>query len=320
MDVLVIGGTRFVGRHLTDSLLAAGHTPTLFHRGESGTDLFPNVARIHGDRRTDIAKAAERSWDAVVDTCGYLPEELEESLTALDGKYGRYLFVSTISVYEGKGPNREEMPLKEPVSGIDKVTNETYGGLKVACETQVGVHARDKATVVRPGVIVGPYDPTDRFTYWPVRALEGGTIVRPGRNTGQTTAIDGRDLAAFMVKLLEDDRAGIFNGDNDGMTLDDIIDACRELEPSGTTHVTLTGDEIDKSGVQPWSELPLWTDGDTLCGDARRSVDEGGLILRPIVETVRDTAEWVKAEGKKRPLATGMSLEREEEVLSACGY
>ncbi|MEO8396727.1 MAG: NAD-dependent epimerase/dehydratase family protein, partial [Chloroflexota bacterium] len=216
MKILVIGGTRFVGRHFVEAALANGHEITLFNRGQSNADLFPNVANIQGDRTIDADLAALKGqhWDAVLDTCGYAPSIVRKTAELLKDAVDIYLFVSTISVYdEIMQPNADEnaalQTLKDPT--VEEVTDETYGGLKVLCEQVVDEIYGDRALQVRPGMIVGPFDPSDRYTYWDVRAAHGGEILAPGVPDRPVQMIDGRDLGKFMLLLLEQKTVGIFN-------------------------------------------------------------------------------------------------------------
>ncbi|MGZ6793532.1 MAG: NAD-dependent epimerase/dehydratase family protein, partial [Mycobacteriales bacterium] len=195
MDVLVLGGTSFVGRWVVEDLLASGHTPTLFSRGVTGTELFPGVARLVGDRESgDYAALEGSAWDAVVDVSGYVPRHVAQAGDAL-GPVGRYLFVSTGSVYDrtqaGDGMAEDSARLP-PYRESEEITGDTYGRLKVACEDDVLARWGDRATIVRPGIVAGPHDTTDRFTYWVRRAARGGRIAVPGRLDQPVQVVDAR--------------------------------------------------------------------------------------------------------------------------------
>ena len=226
MKILVIGGTRFVGRHFVDAALANGHEITLFNRGQSNADLYPNVENIQGDRTidADLEALKGKHWDAVVDTCGYVPKDVRKTAELLKDAVDIYLFISTISVYDGPMTLKDDedaklQTLADPT--VEEVTNESYGGLKVLCEQVVNELYGERALQVRPGMIVGPYDPTDRYTYWDVRAAYGGEILAPGVPDRPVQMIDGRDLGKFMVHLLEQKTVGVFNATGQILTWQD---------------------------------------------------------------------------------------------------
>src|SRR5512136_1410936 len=214
MNLLIIGGTRFVGRHLVEYALARGHTLTLFNRGQSNPDLFPRVEQLHGDRAADLSLLQDRSWDAVIDTCGYVPRIVRLSAQTLAGRTDRYVFISTVSVYAQDNPrgmdeNAPLAALKDET--IEEITSETYGGLKALCEKAVEAVYPNRALIIRPGLIVGPYDPTDRFTYWPWRTAQGGEVLAPGNPDQPQQIIDARDMARWIVQMVEAKRTGVFN-------------------------------------------------------------------------------------------------------------
>jgi 2'-hydroxyisoflavone reductase len=348
--VLVLGGTKFLGRHVVESLLARGHDVTLFHRGETGRDLFPDVERVLGDRARDLDRLpAGATWDAVVDTCGYVPGDVAASAGALRGRAARYVFVSSISVYDIAQPALDEsspmLPLPDGAPR-DVMTPPTYGPLKRLCELEaIAAFGEDRTFVVRPGLIVGPYDPTDRFTYWPVRVARGGDVVVPDDLDAPVQWIDVRDLAAFIVHAIERGLSGAVNavGPPVRATLGDLLHACRRAAASralrqaqGDTGGDMGGDAasargaarfvrvpvdvLDANGVKPWSDLPAWVPaGHGADGIAR--VDPArcvalGLVHRPLDETVRDTLRWALEERGDAPLGAGLSTEREHALLA----
>jgi len=216
LRVLVLGGTVFLGRHVVEALLARGHEVTLFHRGKRGRELFPEAERVLGDRATDLDRLpAGATWEAVVDTSAYVPAVAATSAAALRDRATRYVFVSSISVYElSQAPLNESSPTLElPAhASRDAMVPETYGPLKLLCEREVAAaFGENRTLIVRPGLIVGPYDPTDRFTYWPVRFARGGDILVPDDLDAQSPTIDVRDLAAFIVDAIERGDSGIVN-------------------------------------------------------------------------------------------------------------
>jgi 2'-hydroxyisoflavone reductase len=301
MRVLVLGGTVFVGRHLVDDALGRGHEITLFNRGQSNRDLFPQVERLRGERSGDLAPLRGRSFDAVVDTSGYLPADVRASAQLLAGQADRYLFVSSRSVYADTATPDidEEAPLAELPDGAseDELTGEAYGALKALCERAAQQAFGERCTVLRPGLIVGPHDQTNRFGYWPRRVAEGGDVLAPAPPEQPLQVIDVRDLVAFALDLLEGGRGGTYSVTTapGEITFGSLLDTC--LEAAGSDARTVWVDEafLLKREVQPWTELPLWTPGADYAGFQRGSTaraQAAGLDCRPLAETVRDTLAW----------------------------
>lgn len=324
MDILILGGTQFVGRHCAEIALARGHQVTLLHRGKTNPDLFPQATHILGDRTTDFELPAGKSWDAVIDTSGYLPRVVGASAERLAARVGRYLFVSTISVYALPVPigASEDAPMATmPESAPEEVNGETYGPLKVACEQRVLDVYGERATIVRPGLIVGPYDHTDRFTYWPVRVDRGGLVLIPGNVQMPVQWIDGRDLAAWMIMLLENDTGGIYNatGPQIPSTFGELVDTCMGLFGNDAELVPVDEEFLAQHEVQPWVDLPFWLP-DSFGGLLAVNVDRAfgaGLQCRPLVETLRDTLAWRSPSLADPPLRAGISPAREAAVVSA---
>lgn len=333
MKLLILGGTRFVGRHLVEAALARGHEPTLFNRGLSGAELFPGLDVRRGDRRADLSALARGEWDAVIDTCGYLPRELRASTGLLAGRVGRYLFISSISAYAGFAtPNDEEAgplgQLADPET--EQVDGASYGPLKAACEAVVRGRfgAADAALILRPGLIVGPHDPTQRFSYWPARlarAAEGEAVLAPGTPGDGLQFIDARDLAAFALDLLERGAGGCFNAvaGPHQWTRGELLQACAAAARVRPRWVWADDARLRALGVQPWSELPLWlpAEGDSVAFMAtpNRRALAAGLRIRPLAETVADTLAWwrgLPAEAQAFDKA-GMAPAREAELLAA---
>jgi len=214
MKILILGGTLFLGRHIIESAVRNGHEVTMFNRGRRNPELFPDVEKIQGDRDSDLAALKGRKWDAVIDTCGYIPRIVERSAEALAGNAETYLFISTISVYKdfSKPGITENSGLAHLENEADEtLTNETYGALKAHCEERVKKYFPDNSLIIRPGLIVGPNDYSDRFTYWPVRIKKGGKIIIPRNTDYPIQFIDVRDLADFAVRMIENKRTGTFN-------------------------------------------------------------------------------------------------------------
>lgn len=323
MRLLILGGTVFLGRALTDAALAGGHHVTHLNRGKSS----PPDARVEtltGDRTADLGLLAGHEWDAVIDTSGYLPQVVKRSVDALRAASERYLFVSSISVYEG-GEYGEDAQLAAPLDPVPEVmTMETYGALKAMCEGVVRKAFGDKATIVRPGLIVGPHDPTDRFTYWPVRIARGGRVVAPGRQQRRVQFIDVRDLASWMIRLLENRKSGTFNaaGPARRITMEEFLDACRAVARTGATLEWLDDDFLARHEVAPWKELPLWVpeESDEASGfldvPLRRAL-LNGLTFRKLRETIADTLTWNETRAANREWKAGLAADREEALLKA---
>jgi 2'-hydroxyisoflavone reductase len=318
--LLVLGGTKFLGRHAVDAALAAGHEVTTFTRGQTNPELFPDVEHLHGDRDGDLGALAGRTWDGVVDTSGYVPRVVRQSAELLRDAVGRYVFVSSISAYgDFSEPITEETPVAELDDPDTEEIAESYGALKAACERVVeGVYG-DRSARVRAGLIVGPFDPTDRFTYWPRRIAAGGTVLAPGEPSAPVQFVDARDLAAWLVQLALAGPGGVFNatGPAEPLTFAELLERMRAA--TGTdAEIAWTDDRLVlDAGVQPWTELPLWLPDDDYAGMARADISravDAGLAFRPLEETVLDTLAWDRTLPGERPTLTP---EREREILAA---
>jgi len=325
LRILVLGGTRFLGRHFVQAALAARHTLTLFHRGTSNPGLFPEVEHVLGDRDGGLGALAGRTWDVVLDPSGYFPRVVSASARSLAGATARYLFVSSISVYAeplavGLDEGAPVATLADPT--VETITGETYGGLKARCEQVVRDVFGDRATVVRPGLIVGPHDTTDRFPYWPRRLARGGDVLAPGRPDAPTQFVDARDLAAWMLGLFERDVPGTYNatGPASPLTLGECLTRIAAAVGGGARLTWVPEAFLREQGVQPWLEVPLWLH------EADQAMDRvsiararaAGLAFRPLEDTARDTLAWDRTRPPDaRAASPALRPEREAEVLAA---
>lgn len=325
MNILIIGGTRFVGRHLVDAARSAGHEVTLFNRGRSNPALFPDLETITGDREHDIQKLSGREWDAVIDVAGYLPRIVRLSAEALKDRVKRYVFISSISVYADnkKIGIDETYPVgKLADQSVEEITGETYGPLKALCEKTVQDIYGDRALIIRPGLIVGPYDPTDRFTYWPMRIRRGGDVVVPESPDVPVQIIDVRDLSEFIIKLIGEGASGIYNatGPDTELTLGEMIDACRRVSGSVANLHWASTEFLEEHGVQPWSDMPVWIpDTEENAGFSRVDISkavEAGLRFRPLEETIRDTIAWAEMRPEGHEWRAGLNPTKEENLLT----
>lgn len=319
MQILIIGGTKFLGRHIVQAALKRGHTVTTFNRGSNNLAEQSNVTKVIGDRNEDLSLLKAQSWDAVIDTCGGDPESVQKSCEYLLELAGSYTFISTISVYKDyAGPDQSEsLTLKN----IDKDKRE-YGSLKAACEAIVEKLYRHNHQILRPGLIVGPYDPTDRFTYWPGRIARGGKVLAPGRQDRPIQLIDARDLADFVILSIEQKTHGIFNttGPNYSLTMSQLLEQCKSVLNSDAQLTWWSDSDLNKAGIAPWSEMPLWVPEDEpdlagfLAIDSSKAI-AAGLKFRPLDSTIKDTYDWDLSRGQSNYLA-GLSAEREAMLLS----
>jgi 2'-hydroxyisoflavone reductase len=322
MDILVLGGTRFVGRHTVDAALMRGHRVTLFNRG-SDRDVLPALERRIGDRDGGLAALDDGVWDAVIDVSGHLPRLVADSARRLAARVGRYAFVSTVSVYaDPTGPTTDEdaekVELADPTT--ETIDPSTYGGLKVACEREVERAYGERALIVRPGVVVGPFDRSDRFTYWVRRVAAGGEVLGPQGPDAPTQWIDGRDLGEWTIAALERELAGPYNvvippgSVGFGMLLASVA----AVTGSAADVTWVDGGFLLEQGLRPFVDLPLWLpDGDDglLRIDPSRALADG-LRLTSLATTVRDTHAWDVGRGAGQ-LAAGLPRERERGVLAA---
>jgi nucleoside-diphosphate-sugar epimerase len=322
VKLLVLGGSVFLSRAVAADALARGHDVTCANRGSSGP-VPDGAALVRWDRADPVpAELSEAAYDAVVDVARR-PSWVRAAVAALPDAH--WMFVSTVNVYADEttpGGRPGTLPLREPLHEDVDLTQdpEAYGPMKVACEQAVRAGAASW-TVVRPGLIVGPGDPTGRFTYWPARMAQGGEVLAPGRPEDHTQVIDVRDLAAWVVTAAETRTAGDYDGVGEVLTMAEVL---AQVASGCDTAVDLTWvpqDVLTAQGVEPWSgpgSLPLWLprpEYDGMCAHDPAPSVAAGLRLRPVAETARDTLAWLRA--TPQAVATGMNRDREAEVLDA---
>lgn len=339
MKLLILGGTRFVGRHLVEAARARGHEVTLFNRGKHSPAELTGVETIHGDRNSELDKLKGRRWDAVIDTCGYLPRAVRASAEILSGSVGRYVFISSLSVYaDVSRPGVDESaPVAtltdeqlEEANAIDSsgqpsaVTyGELYAGLKALCERAAEEVLAGRVLVIRPGLIVGPDDYTDRFTYWVMRVARGGEVLAPGRPGRYVQLIDARDLAEWTVSMIERDETGVYNanGLTHELTMARVLEECRAVSKSDASFTWVTDDFLLGEKVAAWGEMPLWMPEEAapqvrgfMFINCQKAVGSG-LRFRPLSDTIRDTLTWYETTRSTEELKAGLDADREQSLL-----
>lgn len=324
MRILLIGGTIFLGRHLVEAALARGHDITLFNRGKHGPELFPEVEKIRGDRDGGLAVLEGRRWDAVIDTCGYVPRVVSASARFFADKADHYTFISSCSVYDLATANPDETTpvLTMPDETVEQITGETYGPLKALCEQAAEAAMPGRVLNVRPGLIVGPHDPSDRFTYWPWRLARGGEVLAPGRPERSVQFIDGRDLAQWNIRMVEAGATGIYNATGMGRPLPmaEVLETCQAAAGTNATFTWIPDEWLLEQKVGPWMEVPLWIPEGGSEGMYSTNISKAvaaGLTFRPLAETVRDTLEWERTRPADLQRRAGLKPEREAELLAA---
>jgi 2'-hydroxyisoflavone reductase len=309
MRLLIIGGTKFLGRATAEAALARGHELTLFNRGLTGPELFPEAEHLRGDRKSDLSALEGRTWDAVIDPSGYIPADVRASAEQLRDT-GRYVFISSVSVYAdfSSGPT-ESSPTAELGSlPADELAADysNYGPLKALAEAEVERVFGERALIIRPGLIVGPHDPTGRFTYWARRLGRGGETLAPGPPERLAQFIDVRDLAEWIVNGVEQGLSGTFNATNEGVAWGELL--------AGADTTWVTDEFLREHEVGPWMELPLWLPDPEWAGmhgtDVSRAV-QAGLRFRALEETIAGAADAPSEDG------VGLTPEREAELLDA---
>ncbi|MEZ4516895.1 MAG: epimerase [Chloroflexota bacterium] len=324
MDLLIIGGTRFLGRAIVDAALERGHTLTLFNRGQSNPGLYPDLEHIVGDRDGGLEALDGRRWDAVIDTCGYVPRIVGASAKYLSPVIDHYTFISTMSVYAdpsqvGINEDGELCVLDDPTT--EDVTGGSYGGLKVLCEEAVTETMNGRALLVRSGLIVGPHDLSDRFSYWPYRVARGGDILAPGEPDAAVQFIDVRDIAGWVVEATEQRLTGPYNvtGPNEPLTMGQFLAECQAVVDAPSTLTWVDDAFLLEHEVQPYLEMPLWVPAES-AGFSTFDLSKAqatGLQTRPLTETITDTLDWLGTRPSDHAWRGGLSPERESELLAA---
>ena len=341
MKVLIIGGSRFLGRHLVSAALARDHEVTVFNRGQHTIEQSSDVETIHGDRNHDLAKLEARRWDAVIDTCGFLPRSVTASAETLSNSVDNYVFISSQSVYADVSTTgvAENSSLKtitdeqlQKANDLDAsgqisavIYGEMYGGLKALCESAAERVMPGRVLNVRPGLIVGPYDYTDRFTYWVVRTSEGGEVLAPGRPDQFVQFIDVRDLAEWIVRMVEKKLTGIYNANGlpGRVTMQDVLEKSKGVSGSDATFTWVEEKFLLEEKVAAWSEMPFWLPEEAaphLKGFMFVSTDKAdadGLTFRSLSETIRDILTWHQAHQADAKLKAGIDRDRERDLLQS---
>lgn len=328
--ILILGGTSFIGPRQVEYALARGHTITLFNRGRTNPQLFPTVEKLRGDRATgDLASLKGRTWDAVIDNSATNPKWVQDSAQLLKGSAGQYVFISTRSVYydTSRIPMTSDAPVftreNTPVAEGRPLP---YGLSKALAEKEARAAFGDRATIVRPGLIIGPGDDTDRFSYWPVRIDRGGEVLAAGDPTDPVQIIDARDLSEWVVRLVEQGTTGTFNGvgPKGGRSMAELLYGIRAVTDANTEvkFIWVGTDFLLEQKVRPYSDLPVWQPPrNGREGFARFDITpeiKSGLTFRPLAVTARETLDWFRTlpPARQAELKAGMTAEREKELLA----
>lgn len=330
MRILILGGSQFLGRHLVDAALRGGHEVTLFNRGQTNPNLYPEVEELRGNRDGQLDALYGRSWDAVLDTSGYVPRVVRQSLDLLKDAVAHYVFISSISVYAtfSQIGMDEEASLQVWNHEDNERVSVHYGALKAGCEQEVISVFGDRALVIRPGLIVGPHDPTERFTYWVRRFAQGGEVLVPGRGDFFLQFIDARDLAQWIVRMVEHQMGGLFNaaGPEYPLTMAQFIETLGHTISKARTVTWVSEAFLLANGVREFEELPLWISDKTnwpgfLTCNVKKAMAQG-LTFRPLQETILDTLHWdeacpseSKTDKSEKIGSAGMLKDREAKLL-----
>ena len=337
LRILVLGGTGFTGPFQVKYALSRGHKVTVFNRGRTHPGILPKEAeQLIGDRNGQLDALKGRTWDVVIDVPTTLPVWVRDAAQILKGNVDRYIFVSTISVYSDVSkPNSDETAPLLKYEGADamKETSDTlrksnfalYGPLKALSEAEAEKWFPGKALIVRPGLIVGPGDESDRFTYWPVRVERGGEVLAPGNPTDPVQFIDARDLAEWIIRMAEQGTVGKFNatGPKTKLGVGGMLDGIKQATKSNAQFTWADAEFLAEQKVRPWADMPVWvpprgeeTGFSTI--SIKKALDKG-LTFRTLADTTQATLEWFHQQPADRQakLRAGLTAEREKEVLAA---
>jgi 2'-hydroxyisoflavone reductase len=333
LRILILGGTGFTGPYQVRYALSRGHKVTTFHRGKTHPGELPKeVEQLIGDRNGQLDALRDRQWDVAIDNPTTLPAWVRDAAQILKGSVERYVFISTISVYADTGQGVDETaplakydgpdPYKETIEAVKASGYKTYGPLKALSEKEAEKWFPGKTLIIRPGLIVGPRDETDRFTYWPLRIDRGGEVLAPGTPSDPVQFIDARDLAQWTIRMAEKRDTGIYNATGPAKPLEvgQMLEQIKDALHSSATFTWLPTEFLKQQKVEAWSDMPVWA-GDEL-GLARTKIDRAlakGLTFRPLEETARDTLAWFKSlpQDRQSKLRAGLTPEREVEALAA---
>lgn len=335
MNILILGGTGFTGPHQVRYALSRGHTVTVFNRGKTGVGELPDaVEQLIGDRNGQLDALIGRRWDVVIDNPTTVPVWVRDAARILKGNVERYVFISTISVYaSNRKPNDETSPLakyggKDPLTETfesEKASHSTlYGRLKAASEAEAEKWFPGKTFVIRPGLMVGPGDQTDRFTYWPVRIERGGEVLAPGTPADPVQFVDARDVAEWTIRMIENGASGIYNatGPASPMGIGEMLGGIKTALSSDARFTWAEADFLKKRKVAAWADMPVWISPQgSSAAMPRTSIKKAlaeGLTFRPLAETARDTLAWFKTlpPDRQTALKAGLAAEREKELLA----
>ncbi len=324
MRILIIGGTAFVGRHIAQAAIDAGHDVTLFHRGRTGPDLFPQATHLTGDRDEDLAALGAGEWAATVDVCAYVPRQVRALARALGGRGGHHLFISTASVYRTPvAPGFDESaPLAELADpDVEEITAQTYGGLKVRCERAAAELHGAGTTIVRPTYVIGPYDRSYRFTWWVERLARGGEVLAPGEPQDPIQVIDARDMGVWTIELLEKAVAGTFHAvsPQPPFGFADLLETiAAQVAPAGTRLTWVSRDYLLGEGEDDAS-LPMWPGGDSerdINAASPAAALAAGLQPRPLSQSVAEIHAHERRFPTAVPDGVGLSPQREADLLA----
>jgi 2'-hydroxyisoflavone reductase len=332
LRILILGGTGFTGPYQVRYALSRGHQVTTFNRGKTHPGELPKeVEQLIGDRNGQLDALKGRKWDVAIDNPTTLPAWVRDAAQILKGNVEHYVFISTISVYADTSKGVDETaplakydgpdPYEETLEAMKASGYKTYGPLKALSEKEAEKWFPGKTLIIRPGLIVGPRDETDRFTYWPVRIDRGGEVLAPGEPTDPVQFIDARDLAEWTIRMVEDRETGTYNATGPGkpLVIGEMLNQIKAALNSEAKFTWVPADFLGKEKVEAWSDMPVWTGEES--GMARTSIARAlakGLTFRPLGETARDTLAWFKSQPQDRQskLRAGLTPEREAEVLA----